>query len=89
VRPEREPGGSLTEAIQERLIGVTLIVGGVVGFGAVVLLSRYLPANAVAPSGMPRDLLPLLSPITCLVPISAIGACMLVLIGLRKLIFGS
>jgi hypothetical protein len=33
--------------------------------------------------------LPLLSPITCLVPISAIGACMLVLIGLRKVIFGS
>jgi hypothetical protein len=88
MSPSDEPPSGLSDAAQERLIGLALIACGVLGFGVMFLLWRYAPA-VPAPPGLPRTLLPLLSPLTCMLPVSGIGAGLLVLFGLRKLIFAS
>ena len=76
------------DALNERLVGLGLILGGLVAFAGVYVLWLIAPAAIPAPPGIPRDLLPLTSPVNCILPISAIGASALVLIGLRKLIMG-
>ena len=77
-----------SEALHERLVGLGLILGGLLAFAAVYVLWLLTPAAIPAPPGIPRDLLPLTSPVNCILPISAIGASALVLIGLRKTIMG-
>jgi hypothetical protein len=89
MSPPDEPPSGLSDAAQERLIGLALIACGVLGFGVMFLLWRYAPAAVPAPPGLPQTLLPLLSPLTCMLPVSAIGAGLLVVVGLRKLILGS
>lgn len=84
-RDDRDPG--LSGGAQERLIGVLMMVGGVVGFGGVYLLWFYAPAMMPAPPGLPTNLLPLASPLNCILPVTAVGSCLLVVVGLRKLIF--
>lgn len=74
--------------LRERLVGLGLIALGVVLFGAVYLLWLFAPAAIPAPAGLPRDLLPLSSPLNCILPVSAVGGSALVLIGLRKLVVG-
>lgn len=78
--PELGPVGS------SRLVGLGLIALGFVGFGLVYLLWRYAPAAMPAPPGMPAPLLPLLSPLNCVVPLAAILAALLVLLGLQRLL---
>ncbi len=74
--------------LEARLTGLALILGGVIGLAVVYLLWRFAPAAMPAPPGLPRDLLPLTSPLNCMLPVVAIGSSALVLIGLRKLILG-
>jgi hypothetical protein len=81
-----EPRHSISGAVQERLIGLAMIVGGIGGFGLVYLLWLYAPTAVPAPPGLPRNLLPLTSPLNCILPVTLIGSSLLVLIGLRKLI---
>ena len=88
MAPNEDPSGGLSGSAQERLIGVLLILGGVVGFGVVYLLWLYAPAAIPAPAGLPRNLLPLTSPLNCILPVTVIGSGFLVLLGLRKLIVG-
>jgi hypothetical protein len=71
----------------ERLSGLLLIVVGVVGFGLVYLVWLIGPLAPAAPPGIPRGFTSMLSPITCLVPVGAIGSTILILLGLRKLLF--
>jgi hypothetical protein len=40
------------------------------------------------PPGLPRDLLPIASPLNCVLPIVAIGSSLLVLFGLKRLVIG-
>jgi hypothetical protein len=79
------PGGSHSTA-GERLTGLGLILLGLLGFGVVYLLWLYAPASMPAPPGIPRNLLPLASPLNCLLPITAVGSSLLVLLGLKRLI---
>jgi hypothetical protein len=72
--------------VQERLTGLAIILAGVVGFGLVYLLWRYPPPTLPAPAGLPPGLLPIASPLNCMLPTVAIGSCALVLIGLRRLV---
>jgi hypothetical protein len=88
MAPNDDRFDGLSSSAQERLIGLLLILGGVVGFGVVYLLSLYAPASMPAPPGLPRSVLPIISPMTCLLPITAIGSCLLVLIGLKRLVIG-
>ena len=88
MTPNDDRSEGLSGSTQERLIGLLLILGGVVGFGLVYLMWLYAPASMPAPPGLPRNLLPLASPLNCLLPITMIGSGFLVLIGLRKLIVG-
>jgi len=85
-----KPGGELPgwdrANAGERLTGAGLILLGLIGFGAVYLLWQYAPASMPVPAGMPRTLLPLASPLNCVLPITAIGASLLVLVGLKRLI---
>ena len=85
--PHDEPNDGLSGGAQERVIGLLLILGGVAGFGVVYLLWLYAPASIPTPPGLPRNLLPLLSPLNCILPMTAVGSSLLVLLGLRKLIF--
>ena len=89
VSREREPNDGLSEATQERLTGLALTVGSVLAFSVVHPLWRHrLPVSPARP-GLPRDLEPLTSPVNCVLPMTAVGASALVLIGLGKLILGS
>ena len=72
---------------QERLVGLGLMVLGAAGFGLVYLFWTLGPLLPAAPPGMPRGVMPLLSPIACLVPLTAIGSSALLLLGLRRLLF--
>jgi hypothetical protein len=86
VQPgDRLPGWDRANA-GERLIGLGLILLGLLGFGLVYLMWRYVPAMTPVPAGIPRDLLPISSPLNCILPITAIGASLLVLVGLKRLI---
>lgn len=88
MAPNDDRLDGLSGSAQERLIGLLLIVGGIVGFGVVYLLWLFAPAAIPAPPGLPRNLLPLTSPLNCMLPVTAIGSSLLVLLGLRKLIVG-
>ena len=88
MAPNDDRSDGLSGGAQERLIGLLLIVGGVVGFGVVYLLWLYAPAAIPAPAGLPQNLLPLTSPLNCILPVTVIGSGFLVLIGLRKLVVG-
>ena len=83
---DRPTGGSSSAG--DRLRGLGLILLGVLGFGVVYLLWLFAPAAMPVPPGLPRNLLPLASPLNCILPITAIGASLLVLIGLKQLIAG-
>jgi hypothetical protein len=89
MAPNDDRFDGLSDSAQERLIGLLLIVGGVVGFGVEYLLWLFAPAAMPAPPGLPRNLLPLISPLNCILPVMAIGSVFLILIGLRKLILGA
>jgi hypothetical protein len=78
----------LSGSAQERLIGLLLILGGVVGFGIVYLMWLFAPASMPVPPGLPRNLLPLVSPLNCILPLTVVGSGLLVLIGSKKLIVG-
>ena len=82
------PPEGLSGSAQERLIGLVLILGGAAGFGVVYLLWLFAPASMPVPPGLPQNLLPLASPLNCILPMTVIGSGLLVLIGLRKLIVG-
>jgi hypothetical protein len=86
--PRDERPGGLSGSAQERLLGLGLIVCGLAGFGVVYLLWRYAPASMPTPPGLPSNLLPLASPINCVLPVSLVTSSLLVLIGFRKLILG-
>jgi hypothetical protein len=88
MSPHDDPNHGLPSGAKERLIGLALIVGGVVGFGVIFVMWQYAPASMPAPPGLPRNLLPLTSPLNCMLPISVIGSSLLVLMGLKKLVFG-
>jgi hypothetical protein len=89
VTPRDEPpGGDFRASLGDRLIGLALILGGLIGFGAVYLLWLYAPAAMPAPPGLPRGVLPIASPLNCMLPVTAIGSSLLVLIGLKRLIVG-
>ena len=88
MAPNDDPSGGLSGSAQERLIGLFLILGGIVGFGVVYLLWLFAPASMPVPPGLPSNLLPLISPLNCVLPMTVIGSSLLVLIGLRKLILG-
>jgi hypothetical protein len=49
---------------------------------------RYAPASMPTPPGLPGNLLPLASPLNCVLPVSLVTSSLLVLIGVRKLILG-
>jgi hypothetical protein len=86
--PPDDPRGGGQHSLGDRLIGLGLILGGLVGFGAVYLLWQYAPASMPAPPGLPRGLLPIISPLNCILPITAVGSSLLVMIGLKRLITG-
>jgi hypothetical protein len=88
MAPNDDRSEGLSGSAQERLIGLLLILGGAVGFGVVYLLWLYAPAAMPAPPGLPRNLLPLASPLNCILPVTVIGSGLLILIGLKKLIVG-
>jgi hypothetical protein len=86
--PNDLPDEGLSGGAQDRLIGLALIIGGVLGFGVVYVLWLHAPPAMPAPPGLPRNLLPLASPLNCMLPIAAVGSRLLVLLGLKKLVFG-
>ena len=85
---DRGPHDARSDTLHERLVGLGLIFGGMLAFGGVYLIWQLAPVSIPVPPGIPRDLLPLTSPVNCILPISAIGASALVLVGMRKVILG-
>jgi hypothetical protein len=71
----------------ERLVGLVLILASVAGFGLVYLLWWIGPLSPPAPRGLPPGLVPMLNPVSCLIPGAAIGSCILFLLGVRRLLF--
>ena len=72
-----------------RLAGLGLIVLGFVGMGLVYLIWTFGAAPAFRPPlppGVRADLVPIVSPFTCIVPLVAVASALLVLEGLRRLV---
>jgi hypothetical protein len=88
VTPHDESRNSFQDSLGERLIGLGMILGGLLGFGLVYLMWRFAPAAMPVPAGLPRDLLPIASPLNCVLPIVAIGSSLLVMLGLKRLVVG-
>jgi hypothetical protein len=76
--------------IRERLFGVGLVCAGVAGIGLAYLFWRLglgaLPSVPLPP-GMRPDLVPTMSPLSCVLPLIAIASTLLVLEGLRRIVF--
>ena len=77
--------------LQARLVGLGLILLGFVGLGLVYLFSTIGAAMAPQPPlppGMRPDLVPnVVSPFACVLPLTAVGSGLLVLEGLRRILF--
>jgi hypothetical protein len=87
VRPDPDHDERSDPLWGERLVGLGLIALGMIGFGLLYLFWRIGPLMPAAPPGMPSGLMPMLSPIACMVPVIGLGSCGLVLLGLKRLIF--
>ncbi len=75
--------------LRARLSGLALIVLGFVGFGLIYLLwsiGATLAPRPPLPPGMRPDLVPVISPFNCILPLAAIASSLLVLEGLRRTI---
>ena len=86
MRPDDRPEHGSQSTAGDRLIGLGMILGGLVGLGVVYLLWRFAPASMPVPPGLPRNLLPIVSPLNCVLPLTAIGSTFLVLLGLKRLL---
>ena len=84
--PGDQPPSSFRDTLGDRLIGLAMIVGGLLGFGLVYLLWLYAPAQMPVPPGLPRNLLPIVSPLNCVLPATGVGSALLVLMGLKRMI---
>ena len=76
--------------IRGRLVGVGLIVLGVASAGVIYgfwLLDQAYGLRPPTPPGMPAGITPVLSPLSCLLPVGAIGSTLLVIEGMRRVIF--
>ncbi len=77
--------------LQGRLVGLGLIAAGFVGFALVYLFSTVgaaLAPQPPLPPGMRPDLVPnVVSPFACVLPLTAIASALLVLEGLRRMLF--
>lgn len=87
MTPDPDHEGRFDPRWGERLVGLGLILFGVIGFGLVYLMWRFGPLLSPTAPGLPRGAFPILTPISCLAPVTAIGSCGLVLVGLRRLLF--
>ena len=78
-------------ALRERLTGLALICAGLLSMGVVFLFwqnrSNLVLAPPVPPPGLPRTMMPLASPLDCLMPFAALAATGLIIEGFRRLIF--
>ena len=76
--------------LRGRLVGLGLIVLGVASAGVLYglwLLDQAFGLRPPAPPGLPPGLSPVLSPLSCLLPVGAIGSVLLVVEGLRRVVF--
>ncbi|MFN8523526.1 MAG: hypothetical protein U0821_10565 [Chloroflexota bacterium] len=75
--------------LKERLVGLGLMALAVSLLAGVVTLwwfGRMLQPEIPLPPGIRRDMVPVLTPFACIVPLTAVGAGLLFLVGLRKFI---
>lgn len=77
-------------ALRERLVGLLLIAAGLASMGVVYWFWQHrteiIPQPPVPPPGLPRGMMPMLSPLDCVVPIAALGATALTIEGFRRLV---
>ena len=76
--------------LRGRLVGLGLILFGVATAGGIYglwLLDQALAPRLPVPPGLPGGISPAISPLTCLVPIGVIVAALLVVEGLRRVVF--
>jgi hypothetical protein len=66
--------------------GCGLILGGIVSMGVAFLMWQVVPLSVPVPPGMPSGFVPIASPIACMIPLIAVLAAGLVLLGVWKLI---
>lgn len=77
-------------ALRERLTGLVLIVVGLASMAVLFWMFQNRGRFFVAPPpppGMPGTMLPIVSPLDCMMPFAALGAVATVLEGFRRLLF--
>ena len=81
------PPGYRPDGPLDRLrTGCGLIAGGIVSMGVAFLMWQVVPLSVPVPPGMPSGFVPMASPIACMIPLIAVLAAGLVLLGVWKLI---
>jgi len=76
-------------ALQERLTGLVLVLIGLAGMTLVYLYYQHrdvLPQPPTPPGMTPR-MVPLFSPLECIMPLAAFGSAALIFMGLRRMVF--
>ena len=78
-------------ALRERLVGLALVLAGLASMGIVYWFwqnrANLVLAPPVPAPGLPRTMMPLASPLDCLMPFAALASAGLVLEGLRRMVF--
>jgi hypothetical protein len=78
-------------ALRERLVGLALICAGLASMGVVFLFwqnrHHFVVQPPVPAPGLPPNMMPLASPLDCLMPFAALAATGLVFEGFRRLVF--
>ncbi len=73
----------------ERLLGLLLVLLGCGAMALIVLAQRagwFQPVHVPLPAGARSAPLPILTPLSCLLPLASLGALALCLLGLYKLL---
>ncbi|MFN0070307.1 MAG: hypothetical protein ACKVVP_02310 [Chloroflexota bacterium] len=77
-------------ALRERLVGLALILAGTASMSVLYWFWQHRGDIMLAPPpppGLPRNMMPVASPLDCLMPFAALAAAGLVAEGFRRLIF--
>jgi hypothetical protein len=73
--------------LEERLLGLGVVVLGLIGLAVTYAISiGLIPVGLTPPNPPPGVLVPIFNPAACFIPIMALGSVALIVVGFRRVI---